>query len=79
MSAVARYYDKEKNAEGASLAGVPLRDLTEEDFEALPAHLQRSVDALPFYRRTNPNPTRRKAEPKSEAAEAPATDEKAEG
>jgi hypothetical protein len=45
MSAVARYYDKEKNAEGASLAGVPLRDLTEEDFEALPAHLQRSVDA----------------------------------
>lgn len=51
---IARYYDATQNTDGAFLAGVPLRDLTEEEWDELPAHLQRSVDALPFYRKTKP-------------------------
>lgn len=47
-----RYYDASKNEEGRFIAGVPLRDLDEAEFEALPAHLQRSVDAADFYRKT---------------------------
>jgi hypothetical protein len=56
---IARYYDKEKNAEGASLPGVPLRDLTDEEFEAYPKWLQASIDATPFFRKSNPSPARR--------------------
>jgi len=51
---IARYYDEAKNPDGGHLPGVALRDLTEEEFSALPDWLQRSVDALPFYRRTKP-------------------------
>lgn len=55
---IARYYDASKNADAAGFPGVPLRDLTEEEFDALPEHVQRSVDASPFYRKTpTPKPT----------------------
>ena len=37
MSTIARYYDAEKNPDGGSLPGVPLRDLSEDEFAALPA------------------------------------------
>lgn len=53
---VARYYDEAKNPEHDRrfISGVPLRDLTDEEFEQLPKHLQRSVDAADFYRKTKP-------------------------
>lgn len=51
---IARYYQDEKNPDSAALPGVPLRDLTEDEFSALPAWLQASVDAAPFFRKTKP-------------------------
>lgn len=54
---IARYYDEAKNPDGAFLPGVPLADLTEAQFEALPDWLRLSVDASPFYRKTKPNAT----------------------
>lgn len=50
--ATARYYRPDKNAEGASFPGVPLRDLEEEEFEALPAWVKASVDASDLYQKT---------------------------
>lgn len=50
---IARYYDESKN-DGRAFDGVPLHDLTEEEFAELPAWLQASVDAAPFYRKTKP-------------------------
>ena len=58
---IARYYDASKNADGGHLPGVPLGDLTDEEFDALPAWLQASVDAAPYYRKTAPG--KAKAEP----------------
>lgn len=49
---VARYWDESKG--DGFLAGVPSRDLTEEEFNALPKHLQRSVDASPQWRKSKP-------------------------
>ena len=60
--ATALYYEASKNPDGVFFPGVPLRDLTDDEYEALPEWQRREVDAAPFYRRTNPNPTRRKAE-----------------
>jgi hypothetical protein len=53
---VVRFYDESKNPEHDRrfISGVPLRDLTEDEFEQLPKHLQRSVDAADFYRKTKP-------------------------
>lgn len=59
--AIARYYDETKNPHEAVLPGVPLRDLTEDEFESYPKWLQASIDASPMYRKSNPNPTPRKA------------------
>ena len=77
MSTIARYYDAEKNPDGGSLPGVPLRDLTEDEFAALPAWLQESVDAQPFFRKTKPESQKAdkpakatKAKPASEPAAA---------
>ena len=63
---VARYYEPDKNPEQASLPGVPLRDLEDEEFAALPEWLQAPVDATPFYRKTNPAAPRRKADSEKE-------------
>jgi hypothetical protein len=69
--AIARYYDASKNPDGAVLDGVPLRDLTEEEFAELPPWLQASVDAAPFYRKTKPrHPS--EAEPETQAEVQPA-------
>lgn len=54
MSKVELYYDATKNPEGAFITGVPLRDVTEDEYKALPKHLQRSALAAPFYRKTRP-------------------------
>ncbi len=43
-------YDANENHFGASLGGVPLRDLTAAEFAEYPRWLQRSVLALNFYR-----------------------------
>ena len=63
---IARYYDETKNPEGAALPGVPLRDITQDEYDALPAWLQASVDDSPMYRKTAP----------AKAKAAPATSDK---
>lgn len=52
--ATARYYEASKNTDGGYIPGVPLRDLTEEDYNSYPAWLQASIDASPLYRKTKP-------------------------
>jgi hypothetical protein len=42
-------YDASLNPDGASLPGVPLRDLTADDIANVPAWLQSSIAAQPFY------------------------------
>ena len=68
---IARYYDASKNPDGGELPGVPLRDLTEDEFAALPPWLQANVDAMPFYRKTKPRPA--ESEPEPEAQPEPTT------
>jgi hypothetical protein len=63
MSDTARYYDETKN-EGtpgnpAGLPGVPLRDLTQEEFDGYPAWLQASIDGSAMYRKTPLPPAKR--------------------
>ena len=50
--AIARYYDTAKNPDEAYIDGVPLRDITKDEWEALPERLQRAADASVFYRKT---------------------------
>ena len=66
------YYDEEANPEGGFYGGVPLADLTEEQFKALPPYLQKSVEANKMYRKTKPQG--RKAE-KPVEEEAPKEEE----
>jgi hypothetical protein len=55
MSTIARYYDLSKSEDGRRfISGVPARDITVEEWDALPPHLQRSVDASDIYRKTRP-------------------------
>lgn len=49
MNQLAFRYDESKNTRGAFIAGVPLRDLTTAEFDELPNHLQRSIEAAEFY------------------------------
>lgn len=67
---IARYYDESKNPSRdpnnlAMLVGVPLRDLTETEYGALPPWLQASVDASPMYRKTRPRRTTASDEPET--------------
>lgn len=57
MASPARYFD-EAHDDGSAFGGVPKRDLTEDEFDALPAWLQASVDASPMYRKTKPAATK---------------------
>lgn len=70
MSSIARYYDESKNENGGALPGVPLADITEEQFNALPPWLQASVDASPMYRKSKPHTERAAA--KEDIAKSPA-------
>ncbi len=54
MSEIARYYDESKNPDRGMFPGVPLADLTEEQYTSYPEWLRRSIDAAPFYRKTKP-------------------------
>lgn len=47
----ALYFDSSKD-EGGEFPGVPKRDLTQDEFDALPKWLQASVEASPMYRKT---------------------------
>jgi hypothetical protein len=73
--AVARYYDADKNPDGAQgIPGVPLADITEARFARLPKWAQASVDASGLYRKTKPSEAKAaapaKAAPKKKAAAA---------
>lgn len=57
---VARFYRADKNESGASFPGVPLADISEEEWARLPAWLQNSVDASESYQKTNPAAAHRK-------------------
>jgi len=63
-SKIARYYVESANPDGASLPGVPLGDITQEQFDALPVWLQLSIDASPFFRKT---PAREPSKPTTKA------------
>lgn len=52
MAGIARYYDASKNPSGGAYSGVPLGDISEETWADLPKHLQNSVDACGFYRKS---------------------------
>lgn len=52
---IARYYVEEKNLDGGYIPSVPLRDLTQDEYNTLPEWLQASVDAAPFYRKSKPD------------------------
>lgn len=57
MSTIVRHYDSTKNLDGGTLPGVPLDDITEEQFASYPEWLQRSIDAHPMYRKSAPRET----------------------
>lgn len=64
---IARFYDEAKNPDGGHIPGVALRDLTQEEFDALPEWLQRSVDASPMYRKSKPGePSKPAPQPEKE-------------
>lgn len=60
---IKQYYVEENNPDGGFFPGVPLRDLTEDEFNDLAPWQQKSIDESRMYRRTKPDS--RKA-PKSE-------------
>jgi hypothetical protein len=49
MDEIAFSYDETKNPEGSLVDGVPLRDLTADEFKALRPNLQAAVKAQPYY------------------------------
>lgn len=72
--AIKRYYNAEANPDGSQyMAGVPLDDLTDEQYDALPEWQQKQVDASPLYRKTEP----RASKPESKKDET--TNKKEEG
>jgi len=62
--AIARYFDASKHETGQFIPGVPLRDITDEEWATYPDDIQASVDRAPFFRKTKPDTaaTRRAAE-----------------
>ena len=54
MNDIVWYYDSDKNPDGASFIGVPLRDLTEADMQEIPHHSFAAIEQADFYRKTKP-------------------------
>ncbi len=52
-----RYYSADRNPDNLFIGGVPLGDLTAEQFEALEPWQQATVDAQPFYLKSKPRAT----------------------
>lgn len=48
-----RYFDESKY-DGEYIPGVPIRDLTEDEYDALDESAKATVDAVPFFRKTAP-------------------------
>lgn len=73
----ARYYDEAKNEDGTQhIWGVPMRDLSDDEYDALPKWVQAQVDASPMYRKTNPNPEPKAANKTPPAEKAAGAEEK---
>ena len=66
-SEIARYYDAGNNPDGAALPGVPLRDMTEDEWTALKPWQQESADASTLYRKSKPRQAARADEPTKES------------
>lgn len=49
-----RYFDESKYDGSQPYGGVPLRDIDEAEWKALPKHVQESTDVLPYFRKTKP-------------------------
>jgi len=50
-----RYFDKRKLDKGVRLPfGVPMRDLSEAEYNAYPPHVQRSIDSWGVFRKSRP-------------------------
>ena len=69
MEAIARYYDESKNPDGVFLPGVPLADISEEHWDALPEWIQ---GRAPTHGTRTAKPRRPRARP---LAESRATDD----
>jgi hypothetical protein len=69
MSKTVYYYDESKNPAGVFYPGVPLADLTEEEYARLSKADQAAVAAHPMYRKTQPKDAAKEKE--KEAAPAP--------
>lgn len=54
---IARYYVPEKQESDTFfrfIPGVPLRDITDDEFLSYPDYIQASIDASDLYRKTKP-------------------------
>ena len=70
--ATARYYNEDKNNGKQIIYGVPMRDLTDEEYDALSDVLKEQVDGSPLYRKTAPTKKTTTTAPKAtERAEKP--------
>ena len=70
--ATARYYNEDKDDGSQHIYGVPKRDLTDAEYDALPKWLQAQVDASPLYRKTAPPKAVGRAEKPVDEASPPA-------
>jgi hypothetical protein len=68
QATIAYYYLPDQNEAGAHYPGVPLRDLTKDEYEAHPKWIQRSIAASPMYSEDKPH---------KPSAKAPATEKSA--
>ena len=66
---IAYRYDSSKNTTGGFFPGVPKASLTQEQYDRLPKHLQRSIAASPMYvaadKEEGATPTKPKAKSKA--------------
>jgi hypothetical protein len=70
MSTIARYFDADKDEGQGVHPGVPLGDITEDQWNQYPSWLQDSIDADPRYRKTKPATSTTRRARITEAADA---------
>ncbi len=69
--ATARYFDEAKDDGTQHVYGVPMRDITDDEYDALPKWLKAQVDASPLYRKSAPTSAAKKKSDTQEAPQAP--------
>lgn len=76
MSEIIFEYLPQKNPKGKTLTGVPLSDISQAQFDALPKWVQRSVYSCEFYQSVDakPAPKAKAAAPKAQAVSDKAED-----